>query len=79
MKRPRDDVHFQMPWLHEMVIARFEGHDKDRANLTVELDVENEVFTLQSLHGKVRLIEGRLPEPDIILTGPTEPVVAYLL
>ena len=79
MARPRGDDHFQMSWLHHMVIARFDGHDEHRANLTVELCVENEVFTLVSVDGHVRLIEGRIPEPDIILTGPTEPVVAYLL
>ena len=79
MAAPRGDDHFQLSWLHHMVIARFEGHDPDRANLTVELGVENEVFSLTSLDGYVRLSEGRLPAPDIILAGPTESVVAYLL
>lgn len=79
MAKPRGDDHFQMPWLNHMVIARFDGHDPDRVNLTVELVVEDLVFTLESLDGYVRLSEGRTTEPDIILTGPTEPVVAYLL
>ena len=79
MARPRGDDHFQLSWLHHMVIARFDGHDPERADLTVELCTDGEVFTLQSRAGLVRLIEGRIAQPDIILTGPTEPVVAFLL
>jgi len=79
MAQPRGDDHFQLSWLHHMVIARFDGHDPDRADLTVELCTEGEVITLESLGGHVRLSEGRTPQPDIILTGPTEPAVAYLL
>ncbi len=77
MARPRGDDHFQLAWLHHMVIARFDGHDPERAHLTVELCTDGEAFTLQSRAGLVRLVEGRVAEPDIILTGPTEPVVAF--
>lgn len=79
MVQPRGDDHFQMLWLHHMVIARFDGHDPDRADLTVELCTDGEVFTLESLDGYVHLLEGRTAEPDLILAGPTEPAVAYLL
>lgn len=79
MARPRGDDHFQVSWLHHMVIARFDGHDPDRADLTVELCTDGEVFTLASLGGRVALTEGRAADPDIVLTGPTEPVVGYLL
>jgi len=79
MAQPRGGDHFQLPWLHHMVIARFEGRDPDRVDLTVELCTDNEVLTLESLNGQVALTEGRAPKPDIILTGPTEPVVGYLL
>ena len=79
MEAPRGDDHFHLSWLQHMVVARFDGHDPNRVNLTVELAVESEVFTLRSLDGDVRLSAGRMPEPDVVLTGPTEPVVAYLL
>jgi len=79
MARPRGDDHFQMAWLHHMVIARFDGYDPDRANLTVELCTDDEVFTLESRDGCVGLTSGRARQPDVILTGPTEPVVGYLL
>jgi DNA-binding HxlR family transcriptional regulator len=79
MAQPRGDDHFQTAWLHHMVIARFDGHDPDRTDLTVELCTDDEIFTLESIDGIVALTPGRSPDPDIILTGPTEPVVACLL
>ena len=79
MAKPRGEDHFQLSWLHHMVIARFDGHDPSREDMTVELCTDGEVFTLESSDGYVQLNEGRNPEPDIILIGPTEPVVAYLL
>jgi len=79
MAEPRGEDHFQLSWLHHMVIARFDGHDPNRADMTVELCTEGEVFTLEASDGYVQLNEGRTPEPDIILIGPTEPVVAFLL
>jgi len=79
MAHGRGDDHFQLPWLHHMVIARFDGHDPDRADLTVELCTDGEVFTLESIDGNVTLSNGRSVNPDIILIGPTEPVVAHLL
>lgn len=79
MARPRGDDHFQTPWLHHMVIARFDGRDPKRSDLTVELSTDDDVFTLESRAGRVQLTPGRTRQPDVILTGPTEPVVGVLL
>lgn len=79
MAAPRGHDHFRMPWLHHMVIARFDGYDPDRVDLTVELCTDNEVFVLESRDGRVGLVPGRAREPDVILAGPTEPVVGFLL
>jgi DNA-binding HxlR family transcriptional regulator len=79
MARPRGDDHFQTAWLHHMVIARFDGRDPERSDLTVELSTDEDVFTLESRAGRVQLVPGRTRQPDIILTGPTEPVVGVLL
>ena len=79
MAQPRGDDHFQMAWLHHMVIARFDGHDPNRPDLNVELCADDEIFTLESIDGTVTLTPGRSPDPDIILTGPAEPVVGCLL
>ncbi len=79
MAQPRGTDHFQIHWLHHMVAARFDGHDPDRVDLTVEMAVED-VFTLVSRQGRVRLEPGRLPQPpDVVLSGPTEPAVGLLL
>lgn len=34
MAQPRGEDHFQPSWLHHMVIARFDGHDPDRKDMT---------------------------------------------
>ena len=79
MAKPRSEDHFQTPWLHHMVIARFDGHDPERRDLTVELSTNDDVFTLVSKNGRVHLTPGRTSTPDVILSGPTEPVVGLLL
>lgn len=79
MAQPRGDDHFQPGWLHHMVIARFDGHDPDRADMTVELSSDEDVFTLVSANGRIALQPGRTADPDVILTGPTEPMVGLLL
>ncbi len=79
MAQPRGDDHFQPNWLHHMVIARFDGHDPARTDLTVELATDDDIFTLTSGAGRVTLSPGRAAQPDVILTGPTEPVVGLLL
>lgn len=79
MARPRGEDHFQTSWLHHMVIARFDGYDPKRTDLIVELSTDDDVFALESRAGRVQLTTGRAREPDVILTGPTEPVVGTLL
>ncbi len=79
MAQPRGDDRFRTAWLRHMVIARFDGHDPNRPDLTVELCADDEIFTLDSVDGTVTLTPGRSPDPDIILSGPTKPVVGCLL
>lgn len=79
MAKPRGNDHFEISWLHHMVIARFDGHDPQRRDLTVELATDDDVFTLESRDGRVRLTAGRSPDPDLILTGSTEPAVGLVL
>jgi len=79
MSQPRGEDHFQISWLRHMVVARFDGHDPDRSDTTVELATDDGIFTLVSERGEVHLAVDRRPNPDIILFGPTEPVVSLLL
>ena len=62
-----------------MVVARFEGIDPLRGDLTVELRCGDEPVTLISSAGRVRLGAGVAVMPDVTLEGPPEAVVGLLL
>ena len=79
MARPRGDDHFRLNWLRHMVIARFEGVDPQRTDLTVELRCGDEPFTLISSRGRVHLATGAATAPDVTLSGSPDAVVALLL
>lgn len=79
MARPRGEDHFRMDWLHHMVIARFDGHDPDREDLTVELCCGEEAFALVSEGGRVHLQPGPAAAPDVSLAGPPDAMVGLLL
>jgi hypothetical protein len=62
-----------------MVIARFEGHDPERRDLSVELRYDDEPVTLISAGGRVHLVPGGSADADITIAGPLEGVVGLLL
>jgi len=79
MARPRGEDHYRASWVRHMVVARFEGLDPLRKELTVQLDIDGGPVTLVCVRGVVQLVPGRAPAPDVSLAGPTEPVVGLLL
>jgi DNA-binding HxlR family transcriptional regulator len=80
MARPRGEDHFRPNWLRHMVVARFEGIDPSRKDLTVELRFKDEPpMTLISARGRVHLARGGTTKPDVTLEGPHEAVVGLLL
>ena len=80
MARPRGDDHFHPSWMRHMVIARFDGVDPKRKDLTVELRCDDEPpLALVSADGRVRLAPRPVGSADVTLAGPAEPVVALLL
>jgi DNA-binding HxlR family transcriptional regulator len=80
MARPRGDDHFHPSWMRHMVIARFDGVDPKRRNLTVELRCDDEPpVALVSADGRVHLSSRPAGSADVTLSGPSEPVVALLL
>ncbi len=80
MAQQRGSDEFRPNWIRHMFIARFEGVDPKRAELTVELDVDGQqATTLVSAQGRVHVVGGLVRDADIVLAGPTEPVVALLL
>jgi DNA-binding HxlR family transcriptional regulator len=79
MARPRGDDHFRTSWLRHMVVARFEGFDPRRRDVTVELRCDDEPVTLISAGGRVHLAPGKAAAPDVTLAGPADAVVGLLL
>jgi DNA-binding HxlR family transcriptional regulator len=79
MARPRGDDHFQPSWFRHMVIARFEGVDPRRGDLTVELRCGDEPLTLLSAGGRVHLAHGGATAPDVTIAGPPDAAVGLLL
>jgi DNA-binding HxlR family transcriptional regulator len=79
MAQPRGDDEFRPNWMRHMVIARFEGTDPLRDDLVVELRCVDEPLTLISSGGRVHLARGPATDPDVVLSGSPEGVVALLL
>jgi DNA-binding HxlR family transcriptional regulator len=75
----RGDAAFRPQWLRHMVIARFEGYDPERRDLSVEVHFEGgEPMTLLSTRGRVHLLPGAAPDPDVALRGPADGVAGLL-
>ncbi|MBV9100942.1 MAG: helix-turn-helix transcriptional regulator [Candidatus Dormibacteraeota bacterium] len=80
MAQPRGGDAFQSSWLRHMVIARFEGHDPLRRDLSVELRCDGaDPMTLVAAGGRVHIATRAASTPDVTLAGPPEPVVGLLL
>lgn len=79
MARPRGEDEFRPNWIRHMVIARFEGFDPERDDLTVELSFDDEHVTLISAGGRVHLAPVGTTEADVTIAGPLEGVVGLLL
>jgi DNA-binding HxlR family transcriptional regulator len=78
MARPLGDDEFRPHWLRHIVVALFEGVDKRRADVAVELRCGDEPMTLVSSGGRVQLAAGRLDAPDVVLTGRPDAVVGVI-
>jgi DNA-binding HxlR family transcriptional regulator len=78
MARPVGDHAFRLQWLRHLVVAHFEGMDKLRGELTVEIRCGDERMALISAAGRVHLIPGRAATPDLVLNGPPDGLAAAL-
>ena len=78
MARPLGDDEFRPHWLRHIVVALFEGVDKRRGDVTVELRCGDEPMTLVSSGGRMYLAAGRLDAPDLVLTGRPDAVVGLI-
>lgn len=76
-KMERDDE-FRSHWLIHPIDALYEGLDKRRPPLTVEVDMGDEPVTIESANGRVRVLPGRPASPDVVLTGPPDGIIGLL-
>jgi DNA-binding HxlR family transcriptional regulator len=79
MAKPRGEDEFRPNWIRHMVIARFEGLDPEREDLTVELSYDDEHVTLISAGGRVHLAPAGTTDANVTIAGPVEGVVGLLL
>src|SRR6185295_15415048 len=64
-KMQRDDE-FRSHWLIHPIHVLYEGVDKERPPMTVEVDMgDDDPVTLESANGRVRVVPGRAASPDL--------------
>ena len=79
MGQLRRDDEFRSHWLVHPIRVLYEGVDKRRPSLTVEVDLDgDEPVTIESAGGRVRVVPGRPASPDVVLNGPPDGVIGLL-
>jgi DNA-binding HxlR family transcriptional regulator len=78
MGRPAGDDAFRSYWLTHPIHVLFEGVDRSRPRLTVEVDIGGAPMTLESVAGRVTVRPGPSPSPDVVLSGPPDGIVGLL-
>jgi DNA-binding HxlR family transcriptional regulator len=82
--RPRlaqadEDDAFQIHWL--VLPLRFYVQDAtpDAPPVRIQLDTDDEPLAIEAADGKITARVGRLADPDLVLTGPAQPIGRLLL
>jgi DNA-binding HxlR family transcriptional regulator len=79
LMKSRGKAAFKPQWLRHMVVARFEGVDPDRQDMVVEVRFDGgEPATLVSSAGRVHMVRGHAPSPDVVVSGPPDGVAGLL-
>ncbi len=78
MGRQAADDEFRSHWLAHPIHLLYEGVDKSRPPLTVEVNTGDAPMTVQSAAGRVRVIRGRPAKADLVLSGPPDGVAGLL-
>ena len=78
MKRPLGNDEFRSHWLTHPIHVLYEGVDRRRPRLTVQVDTADAPMTLESANGRVRVVPGRHPSPDLVLSGPPDGIIGML-
>ncbi|MDP9275679.1 MAG: helix-turn-helix transcriptional regulator [Chloroflexota bacterium] len=78
MGQMKRDDEFRSHWLIHPIHVLYEGVDRRRPGLVVGIDTADAPMTLESANGRVRVVPGRHPSPDVILSGPPDGIIGVL-
>src|SRR5438132_7398457 len=78
MKRPLGNDEFRSHWLTHPIHFLYEGVDKRRPRLVIEVDTGDAPMTIASANGTVRVVPGRPASPDLVLSGPPDGIIGLL-
>jgi DNA-binding HxlR family transcriptional regulator len=78
MKRPLGDDEFRSQWLTHPIHVLYEGVDRRRPKMTIEVDTSDAPMTIESANGRVRVVPGRPQSPDLVLSGPPDGIIGLL-
>lgn len=78
MGRMERDDEFRSHWLVHPIHVLYEGVDRRRPRLNVGIDTADAPMTLESANGRVRVVRGRHPSPDVVLSGPPDGIIGVL-
>jgi len=78
MGRMAPDDEFRSHWLSHPIHLLYEGVDRSRPSLTVEVNIGDAPMAIQSVAGRVSVVPGRPGSPDLVLSGPPDGVVGLL-
>src|SRR5712691_2099088 len=72
------DDEFRSHWLSHPIDLMYEGVDRSRPRLTVEVNTGDAPMTIESAAGRVRVVPGQPASPDLVLSGPPDGIVTLL-
>ena len=78
MGQMKRDDEFRSHWLIHPIHVLYEGVDPRRPRLNVEVNTADAPMTLESANGRVRVVPGRHPSPDVVLSGPPDGIIGVL-
>ncbi len=79
MPRPPGGDAFRSRWLAHMVLARSRGVRRRRGEVTAEIRCGNEVTTVFTEAGEIRMARGPAIRPDVTLDGPPHAVTGLIM
>lgn len=79
LAEPDPDAAFRTHWLALPARLRLSDHQPDRPPITIELRTGDEPLTLTTHEGRIEARPGAAQNPDLVLDGPPQLLIAALL